>query len=134
MMALLIPRPSSPSKDFDIFMEALVEELQQLWKGVWAIDVVEGKEFKMCVAVLWCIHDYPALSMLSGRVTKGYFVYVHCDKDPCSRRLKNKICYIGHRRFLPTDHRWRRKRVDFDGTVENREKPGQFTHVELKQQ
>jgi hypothetical protein len=46
MMALLIPRLSSPSKDFDIFMEPLVEELQQLWKGVWAIDVVEGKGFK----------------------------------------------------------------------------------------
>jgi hypothetical protein len=27
MMALLIPGPSSPSKDFDIFMEPLVEEL-----------------------------------------------------------------------------------------------------------
>jgi hypothetical protein len=46
MMALLIPRLSSPSKDFDIFVEPLVEELQQLWKGVWAIDVVEGKGFK----------------------------------------------------------------------------------------
>jgi hypothetical protein len=34
MMALLIPGSSSPSKDFDIFMEPLVEELQQLWKGV----------------------------------------------------------------------------------------------------
>ena len=46
----------------------------------------------------------------------------------------NKICYIGHHRFLPTNHPWRRKRADFDGTVENREKPEQFTHEELKQQ
>jgi hypothetical protein len=30
MMALLIPGSSSPSKDFDIFMEPLVKELQQL--------------------------------------------------------------------------------------------------------
>jgi hypothetical protein len=66
MMALLIPGLSSPSKDFDIFMEPLVEELQQLWKGVWAIDVVDRKRFKLCVVVLWCIHDYPVLSMLSG--------------------------------------------------------------------
>jgi hypothetical protein len=41
-------------------LEPLVKELKQLWKGVWAIDVVEGKEFKQCVVVLWCIHDYPA--------------------------------------------------------------------------
>jgi hypothetical protein len=34
MMVLLIPGPSSPSKDFDIFMEPLVEELKNLWKGV----------------------------------------------------------------------------------------------------
>jgi hypothetical protein len=30
MLALLISRPSSPSKDFDIFMVSLIEELQQL--------------------------------------------------------------------------------------------------------
>ena len=30
MMALLIPGPISPGKDFDLFMEPLVEELQQL--------------------------------------------------------------------------------------------------------
>jgi hypothetical protein len=118
-MALLILGPSSPSKDFDIFMEPLIEELQQLWKSVWAIDVVDRKRFKRCATILWCIHDYPALSTLSGRVTKGYFACVCCDKDLCSRRLKNKICYTGHRRFLPTDHPWRRKREDFDGTVKN---------------
>jgi hypothetical protein len=28
MMALLIPGPKSPGKDFDLFMEPLVEELQ----------------------------------------------------------------------------------------------------------
>jgi hypothetical protein len=89
MMTLLIPRPSSPSRDFDIFMEPLVKELQQLWKGVSAINVVHRKRFKLCVVVIWCIHDYPALSILSRRVTKGYFAYVRWDKDPCSRRLKN---------------------------------------------
>ncbi|KAK1698324.1 hypothetical protein QYE76_015021 [Lolium multiflorum] len=33
MLALLIPGPSSPGKDFDVFMEPLMEELQELWKG-----------------------------------------------------------------------------------------------------
>jgi hypothetical protein len=134
MMALLIHGPSSPSEDSDIFMEPLVEELQQHWKGVWAIDAVKVKGFKLRVAVLRCIHDYPALRTLSERVTKGYFSCVCCDTDSCSRRLKNKICYIGRRRFLPTDHPWRRKRAYFDGTVENREKPEQFSHEELKQE
>jgi hypothetical protein len=34
MMALLIPETRSPSKDFGIFLEPLVKELKQLWKGV----------------------------------------------------------------------------------------------------
>jgi hypothetical protein len=76
MMALLIPGPSSPSKDFDIFTEPLVEELQQLWKGVWAIDAVEGKGFKLRVVVLWCRHEYLAFRTLSGQVTKDYFACV----------------------------------------------------------
>jgi hypothetical protein len=54
MMDLLIPGLSSPSKDFDILMEPLVEELQQVWKGVRTIDAVVGKGFKLCAFVLWC--------------------------------------------------------------------------------
>jgi hypothetical protein len=34
MMALLIPGPASPGKDFDVFLEPLVEDLLDLWAGV----------------------------------------------------------------------------------------------------
>jgi hypothetical protein len=33
-MSLLIPGPTSPGKDFDLFLEPLIEELLKLWKGV----------------------------------------------------------------------------------------------------
>ena len=82
MMALLFPGPTSPGKDFDIFLEPLVEDLLELWTGVRAYDALAGKMFNLCSAVLWCIHDYPALSTLSGRTTKGYFACTHCDKHP----------------------------------------------------
>jgi hypothetical protein len=52
-------------------MEPLIEELHQLWKVVWAIGAIEGKGFKLRVAVLWCIHDYPALSTLSSESRKA---------------------------------------------------------------
>ncbi|KAK1651836.1 hypothetical protein QYE76_069641 [Lolium multiflorum] len=42
MLALLIPGPSSPGKDFDVFMEPLMEELQELWKGVKSFLVVRA--------------------------------------------------------------------------------------------
>jgi hypothetical protein len=73
MMALLIPGPKSPGKDFDIFLEPLIEDLLDLWKGVPAYDANTHKTFRLRAAVLWCIHDYPALSTLSGCTTKGYF-------------------------------------------------------------
>ncbi|KAK1646363.1 hypothetical protein QYE76_064168 [Lolium multiflorum] len=40
MLALLIPGPSSPGKDFDVFMEPLMEELQELWKGVKSFELI----------------------------------------------------------------------------------------------
>ena len=33
-MSLLILGPTSPGKDFDVFLEPLIEELKELWKGV----------------------------------------------------------------------------------------------------
>ena len=69
-MSLLIPGPTSPGKDFDLFLEPLIEELLELWGGVKTLDASSGKEFKLRAAVLWCIHDYPALGTLSGRKQK----------------------------------------------------------------
>jgi hypothetical protein len=52
-------------------MEPLIEELKELWKSVWTIDVVKGRNFILCLVVLWCIHNYPGLSTLCGCVTKA---------------------------------------------------------------
>jgi hypothetical protein len=111
MMALLIPGPDSPGKDFDVFMEPLVEELLLLWKGVRTYDALSPDKFDLRAAIIWCIHDFPALHTLSGRVTAGYNACVCCDKDPCSKRIRNKICFIGHRRWLPHNHRWQKSKL-----------------------
>ncbi|KAK1692237.1 hypothetical protein QYE76_008934, partial [Lolium multiflorum] len=133
MLALLIPGPSSPGKDFDVFMEPLMEELQELWKGVKSYDANSPDKFDLRAAILWCIHDYPALHTLSGRATAGYQACVRCDKENCSKKLRNKICFIGHRRWLPRHHPWRNSK-EFDSASESREKPAEFTPEELKQQ
>jgi hypothetical protein len=57
MMTLLIPGLASPEKDFDLFLEPLVEDLLELWSGVRAYDGLSGKMFNLRVVVLWCIHD-----------------------------------------------------------------------------
>ncbi|XP_045083551.2 uncharacterized protein [Aegilops tauschii subsp. strangulata] len=131
MMALLIPGPKSPGKHFDVFLQPLVEDLLELWKGVHTYDAREGKMFDLHAAVLWCIHDYPALSTLSGRTTRGYVACIHCDKHPLSYGLRHKIGYIGHYRFLPKGHRLRRNN-EFVGLHERNNELGKFSKEELQ--
>jgi hypothetical protein len=130
MMALLIPGPKSPGKDFDVFMDPLIEELLLLWKGVLTYVALSPVKFALHAAIIWCIHDFPALHTLSGRITADYQACVRCDKDPCSKRIRNKICFIGHHHFLPPNHRWRRSE-EFNGETKTREKPAEFTKEEL---
>ena len=68
-ISLLIPGPTSLGKDFNVFLEPLIEELKELWKGVNTFHVLHHdnkKGFTLRVAMLCCIHDFPALSTLSG--------------------------------------------------------------------
>jgi hypothetical protein len=89
--------------------------------------------FNLRAIVLWCIHDYPALSILSRRTTRGYFASIHCDKNPLSYALMNKIGYIGHYRFLPIGHRLRRNNEYF-GLHDNNDPHGKFSREELIQE
>jgi len=129
-MDLLILGPKSLGKVFDLFLEPLIEELLDLWTGVNTLDACTGWKFNLRAAVLWCIHDYPALSTLSGQTAKGYYACIHYDKNPLSRAIRNKICYLGHRRYLPTSHASRRS-LAFDGHRENEVEPGKFTTEEV---
>jgi hypothetical protein len=130
MMALLILGPASPRKDFDLFLKPLVEDLLELWSGVHGYDGLSGKMFNLRAVVLWCIHDYPALSTLSGRTTKRYFACIHCDKHPLSYSLRSKIGYFGHYRFLPNGHRFRSD-SEFAGIHESNDPPSEFSIEEL---
>jgi hypothetical protein len=97
---------------------------------VHAYDGLSGKMFNLCAAVLWCSHDYPALSTLSGCTTKGYFACIHCDKHPLSYSLRSKIWFFGHYRFLPNGHRLRREN-EFAGIHESNDPIGEFSIEEL---
>jgi hypothetical protein len=130
MMPMLIPGPASNGKDFDLFLEPLVEDLLELWSGGRAYDGLSGKMFNLRAAVLWCIDDYPTLSTLSRHTTKGYFARIHCDKHPLSYNLRSKTGYFGHYRFLPNGHRfWSNN--EFAGIHESNDPPGEFSIEEL---
>ena len=73
----------------------------------------------MYVALLWTINDFPAYANLSGWSTKGKLACLICMDDTHYLCLpeSNKLCYLGHRRFLPIEHRWQQSKFKdkFDG-------------------
>ncbi|XP_057993145.1 uncharacterized protein LOC131174101 [Hevea brasiliensis] len=88
ILSMLIPGPEGPGDAIDIYLQPLVEELRELWETGWS--------------------------------TKGKLACPCCNKDTCWMRLANggKQCYMGHRRYLPLNHKWRNDNESFDGTRE----------------
>ncbi|XP_075080438.1 uncharacterized protein LOC107798997 [Nicotiana tabacum] len=72
MLSMIIPGPSSPGNDIDVYLQPLIAELKELWEtGIETYDAETKQTFQMCAALLWTISDFPALAMLSGWSTKG---------------------------------------------------------------
>jgi hypothetical protein len=124
MLSMLIPGKNSPGNNIDVYLQPMIDELKDLWeKGVDTWDAKEKKNFNLRAILLWTINEFPAYGMLSGWSTKGKFACPYCHKDTDFLWLKcgSKHCYMGHRRFLPMDHRWRKNKASFNNTVETRE-------------
>ena len=124
MMSMIIPGPNSLGNDIDIFLQPLIDELKELWEdGFETYDGYTEEKFCLRAALLWTINDFPAYANLSGWSTKGYMACPVCMSETSSKYLPNgkKCCYMGHRRFLPTNHRWRKETKSFDGEKDFRE-------------
>lgn len=130
IMSLLIPGPSAPGNNIDVYMQPLVAELKELWnEGVNTYDASSKQNFTMRASVLWTISDFPGYANLSGWSTKGALACPICNKDTQSLWLKHsgKHCYMGTRRFLEKDHQFRKDSRCFDGTEEFRDPPARQT-------
>ncbi|CAN1820113.1 hypothetical protein LINPERHAP1_LOCUS28970 [Linum perenne] len=79
----------------------------------------------MKAALMWTISDFPGYAMLSGWSTNGRLACPACNKETYSQWLKygRKFCYLGHRRFLPSRHVFRRYKKSFDNQQEFRPPP-----------
>ena len=108
-----------------------------LWDvGVETYDASAKQIFCMCAAILWTINDFPAYANLLGWSTKGNFACLIGNKDCSLFQLQNvrKWCYMGHRRFLPIDHIFRRDKKSFDGKEEHRAAPKQLSREDVLHQ
>ena len=132
MLTLLIPGPKSPGKDIDIYLRPLIEDLKTLWKdGVMTTDAVTGREFCMKAALLWTINDFPARSSLSGWSGQGYRACPTCNIDTPAIRVLSKIAYVGHRRFLKANNRWRKNKRAFYTQLDDTPPPRKFTNHDI---
>jgi hypothetical protein len=121
ILSLVIPVPSSPGMDIDVYLQPLIDELQELWNvGVHTFNASKMDNFNMRAQLMWTINDFSAYADLSGWPNRGVKACPCCMHLTSSIYLKNgkKFCYMGHRRYLPTEHLWQLNRRTFDGTEE----------------
>ncbi|XP_042467064.1 uncharacterized protein LOC122050202 [Zingiber officinale] len=121
MLTMLISGPKQPGNDIDVYLEVLVEDLQQLWEGVDGVyDAYRRQFFTLKAVLLWTINDFPAYGNLSGCTTHGYYACPVCGEDTYARHLENgkKMSFAGHRRFLSRFHPYRRQMKEFNGMEE----------------
>ncbi|XP_048599881.1 uncharacterized protein LOC125579995 [Brassica napus] len=121
MLTLLIPGPTAPGNNIDVYLAPLIDDLKDLWaEGIEVYDSFAKENFNLRALLLWSISDYPALGTLSGCKVKGKQACNVCGKDTPARWLKfsRKFVYMSNRRRLPPGHRYRYKKAWFDNTVE----------------
>ncbi|XP_016481586.1 uncharacterized protein LOC107802577 isoform X4 [Nicotiana tabacum] len=137
ILSMIIPGPESPGDAIDVYLQPLIEELKELWEsGVKTFDASTKQNFVLHASLLWTINDFPAYANLSGWSTKGKLACPCCNKETHSIRLQNckKQCYMGHRRFLPLNHKWRNDKASFNGTKEKRLPPKQLSGDDILDQ
>ncbi|XP_075486329.1 uncharacterized protein LOC142525932 [Primulina tabacum] len=122
MLTMLISGPKQPGNDIDVYLDVLVEDLQRLWDGVDGVyDAYRRQFFTLKAVLLWTINDFSAYGNPSGCTTHGYYACPVCKEDTCAKHLENgkKMSFVGHRRFLPRFHPYRRQMKEFDGMEEH---------------
>ena len=131
----MIPGPQFPSKDMDVFLQPLINELNDLWvNGLETRDAAsKNGVFRMRAAHLWIVNDFPARSSLFGWSGQGYRACPTCNEDTPSMRIIRKTAYFGHHRFLPTNHHWQ-SNLQFDGRTEQKRPPHRFSTIDILEQ
>ena len=82
------------------------------------------------------IMDFPAYANLSGWSTKGKFGCPICNMECSSYRLQigRKLCCMGHRQFLLSDHKFQRYKRSFDENEEHRIAPKELSGEDVLHQ
>ncbi|XP_061348406.1 uncharacterized protein LOC133293820 [Gastrolobium bilobum] len=137
-LSCIIPGPSNPKRNIDVYLRPLIDELKMLWTcGVLTYDVSLKQNLIMRAALMWTINDFPAYGMLSGWQTMGKLACPIC-MDKCkgfSLQHSHKVSWFDcHRQFLPLSHPYRKNKHAFTkGRVETSNIPIRLSGEEVWQ-
>ncbi|XP_057719684.1 uncharacterized protein LOC130934112 [Arachis stenosperma] len=137
ILSMIIPGEKMPGNNIDVYLQPLIKELKELWyDGVQTLDRFRNEMFTLRAALMWIINDFPGLGNLSGWNVHSKYACPTCNFSTDSYRLKHggKWCFLGHRRFLETGHKFRLSRAKFNGKVELRDPPAVLTGSEILEQ
>nr|XP_017228874.1 PREDICTED: uncharacterized protein LOC108204092 [Daucus carota subsp. sativus] len=119
MLTILVSGPHEPGNNIDVYLQPMIDDVKKLWeegeRNVY--DAYTKSYFTLRAVLMWTINDFPAYGNLSGCLNKGYMACPICGDDTVAKHLKysRKICYQGHRRYLPPHHPYRRSKAAFNG-------------------
>ncbi|KAK2383561.1 hypothetical protein QL285_070997 [Trifolium repens] len=126
-LTCLVPGPSNPKAKIDVYLQPLIDDLQRLWKdGILTYDISSKENFVMRAYLMWTINDFPAYGMLSGWMTQGKLACPYCMKDTKAFTLEcggKNSWFDCHRRFLPTNHSFRRSKRSFRKNNDEKDGP-----------
>ncbi len=103
ILSLIIPGLESVKvANFDVYLEPVIEELEELWKGVAGLDILQPpscRAFVLKAMLMWTIHDFPGYGLVSGCQHQGYKACPPCGSSTVSRWSKElgKAIFEGSR-------------------------------------
>ncbi|XP_050939141.1 uncharacterized protein LOC127148819 [Cucumis melo] len=106
MLTMLISGPKQPGYDINVYLAPLIDDLKLMWEeGVQCFDAHRNERFTLRAVLL----------------VKGYKACPICGEETSSIRLPHgkKNAYMGHRKYLPRHHPYRRQKKAFDGNQEH---------------
>ncbi|XP_016571056.1 uncharacterized protein LOC107868969 [Capsicum annuum] len=107
----IIPSPYNPKIIIDVYLQPLIDELNQLWiEGVETFDASLKQNFNLWAVLIWTISDFPSYRMLSGWMTTGKLACPYCMENTKSFTLKHSrknYWFDCHHWFLAMDHEFR---------------------------
>ncbi|KAA0063971.1 transposase [Cucumis melo var. makuwa] len=122
ILTMLISGPKQPRYDINVYLAPLIDDLKLMWEeGVQCFNAHRNEIFTMRAVLLWTINDFHAYGNLYGCSVKGYKACPICGEETSSIRLPHgkKNAYMGHRKYLPSHHPYRRQKKAFDGNQEH---------------